>query len=69
MQGSQTLLLPDPSNPFRVKIGASDYAIRPFVLYQDDKPITFENCKLDPTQCRHIVQEKELFVVIHALKS
>ena len=39
------------------------------VLYQDGKPIAFESKKLDYAQCHYTVQEKELFVIIHALKS
>ena len=63
-----SLLLHDPSKPFEVETDASDYAIG-VVLYQDGKPIAFESKKLDSAQCRYTVQEKELFAVIHALKT
>jgi hypothetical protein len=63
-----TLTLPDPSKPFEVETDASDYAIGA-ILYQDGKPIAFESRKLDPTQRRYSVQEKELFAVIHALRT
>ena len=63
-----TLLLPDPSKPFSIKIDASDYAIG-VVLYQGGHPIAFESKKLDVAQSRYSVQEKELFAVIHALKT
>ena len=63
-----TLTLPDPSKPFEVETDASDYAVGA-VLYQDGKPIAFESRKLDPTQRRYSVQEKELFAVIHALRT
>ena len=42
------LLLPHPSKPFQVETDASDYAIS-VLLYQQGKPVTFENKKLDPT--------------------
>ena len=63
-----SLLLPDPSKPFEVETDASDYAIG-VVLYHDGKPIKFESKKLDSAQRRYTVQEKELFIVIHALKT
>ena len=63
-----SLVLPDPSKPVQAKTNASDYAIGT-VLYQDGKPIASESKILDSSQCRYTVQEKELFVVIHALKS
>ena len=58
----------DSSEPVKVETNASDYDIG-VVLYQDGKPITFESKKLDSTQFRYTVLKKELFVVIHALKS
>ena len=68
MQDSFSSLL-DPSKHFQVETDASDYAIG-VVLYQDGKPIAFESKKLNPTQYQYtIVQEKELFAVIHALRS
>ena len=67
MQGSFTSL-PNPSKPFQVETNTSDYAID-VVLYQDGKPIAFENKKLDYAQCRYTVQEKKLFAIIHPLKS
>ena len=42
---------------------------RSAVLYLDGKPVAFESKKLTPTQRRYSVQEKELFAVIHALKT
>ena len=63
-----SLLLPDPSKPFVVETNASDYVVCA-ILYQDGKPIAFESKKLDSAQCRYTVQEKELFAVIHALKT
>ena len=63
-----TLLLPDPSKPFSIETDASDYAIGA-VLYQGGHPIAFESKKLDAAQSRYSVQEKELFAVIHALKT
>ena len=63
-----TLLLPDPSKPFSIETNASDYAIG-VVLYQGSHPIAFESKKLDVAQSQYSVQEKELFAVIHALKT
>ncbi len=63
-----SLLLPDPSKPFEVETDASDYAVGA-VLYQDGKPVAFESKKLSSAQCRYPVQEKELFAIIHALKT
>jgi hypothetical protein len=60
--------LPDPSKPFEVETDASNYVVGD-VLYQGGKPIAFESRKLDPTQRRYSVQEKEIFVVIHALRT
>ena len=54
--------------PFEVETNANDYAIG-VVLYQDGKPIAFESKKLDSAQRRYTVQERELFAVIHALKT
>ena len=45
-----------------------DYAIG-VILYQGSHPIAFESKNLDVAQSRYSVQEKELFVVIHALKT
>ena len=67
MQGSFAFL-PYPSNSFQVETDASDYAIG-VVLYQDGKLIAFESKKLDSAQCRCTAQEKEIFLLIHALKS
>ena len=63
-----TLLLSDPSKPFSIETNVSDYVIC-VVLYQGGHPIAFENKKLDVAQSRYLVQEKELFAVIHALQT
>ena len=49
-------------------IDASDNAVKK-VLYQDAKLIAFERKKLTPTRCRYSIQEKEVFAIIHTLKS
>ena len=67
MQGSFTSFTRS-FKTFQIETDASGYAISDF-LYQDGKPIAFESKKLDSTQCRYTVQEKELFVDIHVLKS
>ena len=63
-----TFLLPDPSKLFSIETYASDYAVR-VGLYQGGHRIAFESKKLDAAQSRYLVQEKELFAVIHALKT
>jgi hypothetical protein len=54
--------------PFEVHTDASDFAIGG-VLMQDGRPITYESKKLDGCQRRWPTHEKELFVVVHCLKT
>ena len=63
-----SLLLLDPSKPFEVETDATDYAVG-VVFYQDGKPVEFESKKHFATQCWYPIQEKELFAIIHALKT
>ena len=65
---ARLLLLFYQIKPFQVETDASDYVIGVF-LYQDGESIAFESKKLDSAQYRYTVQEKELFAVIHTLKS
>ena len=62
------LALPDHTKPYEVQTDASDFAIGG-VLMQDGHPIAFENRKLNDTERRYTVQEKEMIVVVHCLRT
>ena len=62
------LLLQYPSKPYEFETNASDNVVGS-VLYQHAKPVAFESKKLTPTQCWYSIQGKELFAIMHALKS
>ncbi|GKD07985.1 putative nucleotidyltransferase, ribonuclease H [Tanacetum coccineum] len=52
---------------FKLHTDALDFAIRG-VLMQDRHPIAFESQKLNETEKKYIVQEKEMTAVIHCLR-
>ncbi|BBG96892.1 hypothetical protein Prudu_005844 [Prunus dulcis] len=62
------LRLPDLSKPFEVHTDASDFAIGG-VLMQDGHPLAFESRKLNDTERRYTVQEKEMTAVVHCLRT
>ena len=62
-----TLAIPDPSLPYVVETNVNDFAVGD-ALFQNDRPIAFESKKLDSAQRNYLVQEKELFAIIYALK-
>ncbi|KAI5328758.1 hypothetical protein L3X38_028155 [Prunus dulcis] len=62
------LRLPDLSKPFEVHTDASDFAIGG-VLMQDGHPLAFESRKLNDTERRYTVQEKEMTGVVHCLRT
>ena len=57
----------DHTKPFEVQTDASDFAIGG-VLMQEGHPIAFESRKLNDTECRYTVQEKETTTIIHCLR-
>ncbi|KAH9750077.1 Endonuclease [Citrus sinensis] len=61
------LALPDHTKPFEVQTDASDFAIGG-VLMQEGHPIAFESRKLNDTERRYTVQEKEMTTIIHCLR-
>jgi len=62
------LALPNLNKPFELHTDAFDFAIGG-VLMQEDHPIAFESRKLNDTERRYTVQEKEMTVVIHCLRT
>ncbi|XP_016185837.1 uncharacterized protein LOC107627521 [Arachis ipaensis] len=62
------LALPDYSKVFEVHTNASDYAIGG-VLMQEGHPIAFESRKLNDTERRYTVQEKEMTAMVHCLRT
>ena len=61
------LRLPDVTMPFELHTDASDFAIGG-VLMQDEHPIAFESRKLNETERKYTVQEKEMTAIIHCLR-
>ena len=61
------LAIVDPHKPFVVETDASATAIGA-VLIQDGRPIAFESKKLNRAQQNYSAYERELFVIVHALK-
>ncbi|KAK3035290.1 hypothetical protein RJ639_034813 [Escallonia herrerae] len=53
------LALPDHTKVFELQTDASDFAIGG-VLMQEGHPIAFESCKLNDTERRYTLQEKEM---------
>ena len=62
------LKLPKFDKHFEVHTDASDFATGG-VLIQDNRPIAYESKKLDGCQRRWPTHEKELFAVVHCLKT
>ncbi|CAN1260507.1 Transposon Ty3-I Gag-Pol polyprotein [Linum perenne] len=67
MSKEPVLALPDPTKPYEVQTDASDFAIGG-VLMQEGHPIAFESRKLNDTERRYTVQEKEMIAVVHCLR-
>ncbi len=62
------LKLPDFDKDFEIHFDASDFAIGK-VLMQDGRPVAFESKKLSETERRCPTHEKEMWAVIHYLKT
>ncbi|KAK3005507.1 hypothetical protein RJ639_016066 [Escallonia herrerae] len=66
MTEEPVLVLPNHAKVFEVQTNASDFAIEE-VLMQERHPIAFESRKLNDTERKYTVQEKEMIAVIHCL--
>jgi hypothetical protein len=62
------LKLPDFDKDFEIHYDASDFAIGG-VIVQDGRPVAFESKKLSETERRWRTHEKEMWAVIHCLKT
>ena len=62
------LALPDFSEPYEVHTDASDFAIGG-VLMQEGHSVAYESRKLNDTERRYTVQEKEMTAVVHCLRA
>jgi hypothetical protein len=60
--------LPDHTKPYEIHTDASDFAIGG-VLMQEGHPIAYESRKLNDTERRYTVQEKEMTAIIHCLRT
>jgi len=62
------LKLPDFDKDFEIHSDASDFAIEG-ILVQERKLVTFERKKLSETKRRWLTHEKEMWAVVHCLKT
>ncbi|KAE8692821.1 cytochrome P450 78A7-like [Hibiscus syriacus] len=66
MTSELVLVLPDHTKPFEVFTDASDITIGG-VLMQEGHPVAYESRKLNETERRYTVHEKEMTAVVHCL--
>ncbi len=65
---THVLKLPEFDKDFEIHFDAFDFVIGGFHM-QDGRPVAFENKKLSKTECRWPIHEKEMWVMIHCLKT
>jgi hypothetical protein len=65
---ASVLKLPDFDKDFEIHFDASDFAIGR-VIMQEGRPVAFESKKLSETERRWPTHEKEMWAVIHCLKT
>jgi RNase H-like domain found in reverse transcriptase len=64
----ETLLsFPNFNKPFHMCTDASNYQLGSIIM-QDDKPLAFYSCKLNPAQKRYTTGEQELLSIVETLK-
>ncbi|KAE8696991.1 cytochrome P450 78A7-like [Hibiscus syriacus] len=68
MISEPVLVLPDHTKSFEVFTDASDVAIGG-VLMQEGHPVSYESRKLNETERRYTVHEKEMTIVVHYLRT
>jgi len=61
------LSLPERYKPFELHTNAFDFVIGA-VMMKEGHPIAFESQKLNDTEKRYMVQEKEMTTVVHGLR-
>ncbi len=62
------LKLPDFDKDFEIHSNASNFAIGR-ILVQEGRPVAFENKKLNEMERRWPTHEKEMWAIIHCLKT
>ena len=67
-EASAFLLLPDFAKAFEVHTDASDFAVGG-VLMHEGRPVAYESRKLNDTERKYTVQEKEMTAIAHCLRA
>ncbi len=57
------LAYPKHNKPFHIYTDTSSYQMGAYIV-QDDKPVAFWSCKLNDTQLKYTVSDKELPIVM-----